>query len=526
MYDPADDPQLRVIRSLGEGGTATVTLAHHGQLKRQVAVKYGRELQSVSGREFPALARREYELIGEYRFPGLVRPLLVLPPAADHLILELCTGPTLDMIGRIDDPELALRIISAIAADLEFLRAAGLVHGDLKPQNVFLPQSWAAIRPGQMFFAKLSDISLGRRLSEPESARLGLGTVGFMAPETILNHRTGVRSDLFALGVIAYQMLSGRHPFMDEDSEPVKVNSRTCEQHPTPLAELRPEVSGDICKLVERLLAKSETARPESGWEICEELRHRGTEYPYRQLLTPGFLIRRGSVYSDTVANLLDLTNVERAQLDELTDEDPISLRLLLAVNFTRRLLVYNHGRFHFEGDVYWPSRMRRHLLQGFGKANWRDKKTLVLAAISGGDAEASRLGLVHRQPLRPVPRALPTLLLSLLRTRTVARISARLAPLAAKLDAHDTAARLNLQAGNLTEAERCTDLAVHDYMRHDRKAEALTLLLGVDRCARGLGTVGGLCSRRRGARHGDGPAARGHCPGLRGPDGGLFPGP
>jgi len=137
MYDPADDPQLRVIRPLGEGGTAFVVLAHHTLLNREVAVKYGRAQESDSTASFSKLICREHDLIGGYRFPGLVRPLLPASGEQDHLILELCPGPTLSEVRRIGSVDQALNIISAIAADLEFLRAAGLVHGDLKPTTSF-----------------------------------------------------------------------------------------------------------------------------------------------------------------------------------------------------------------------------------------------------------------------------------------------------------------------------------------------------------------------------------------------------
>jgi len=485
MYDPADDPQLRVIRPLGEGGTATVIRAFHRQLNRDVAVKYERPQVSSHTTRFETLIRREYNLIGGYCFPGLVR--LLQPPTAanDHLILELCSGPTLSEVGRIENTKLALNIISAVAADLELLRAAGLAHGDLKPQNVFLPERWAELKPGQLFFAKLSDLSLGRRLNEPENARLGLGTVGYIAPETILEHRTGHRSDLFALGVIAYQLLSGRHPFMDEDSEPVKVNGRVCEQEPVPLLKLRPDLPESVGRLVERLLAKSEEARPESGREVCEALWRDGADYPYRRVLRPGYLIRQGSGYSDTVATVLKLSATERERVDELTDENTDRLRLLLAANFVRNCLIYDNGSFRFAGDIYWPAQMRRNTLQLFSKSTWRDKKAAVLASIAGGAVEADRLGSPHDKTTSSLPRALPSLLLPLLRPRSVARISTRLAPTAARLDAHATATRLYLQAGNLSEAERCAELAAHEFTRNDHKSDALLMLLGIDRYAK-----------------------------------------
>ena len=488
MYEPADDPQLRVIRPLGEGGTASVIRAHHALLRRDVAVKYARSGSTRSAVGFESLVRREYDLVGGYRFPGIVRPLVSPLPDCNHLILELCSGPTLNQMGQIRDLSLALNIISAVAVDLEFLRAAGLIHGDLKPQNIFLPQDLTGLKPDRLFFAKLSDLSLGRRLDDPENARLGLGTVGYMAPETIQSRRTSVRSDLFALGVIAYQLLTGRHPFMDEDAEPVKVNGRVCEQDPLPLSSSRADLPEGVRRLIERLLAKNEDARPESGWEVCEALERDGVRYPYRQVIRPAFLIQRHYTYPDTVGTILRLSAPQQKRIDELTDEDLHQLRLLLTANFIRGRLVYNNGHFGMAGDIYWPPIMRRHSLRQFPTSTWRARKTAVLSSVAGSITEAVRLSPEEVDPTAALPRALPSLLMPLLSQITVARISARFAPVAARLDAHALATRLHLQAGNLPEAERCAELAAHEFTNDDRKPDALAVLLGVVRYARLLG--------------------------------------
>jgi serine/threonine protein kinase len=77
-----------------------------------------------------------------------------------------------------------------------------------------LPSKWQNLDDNGLFYVKLSDFSLGRFSHEPDEARAGLGTVGFMAPETVALSRATFQSDLFALGVITYQVLTGVHPFM------------------------------------------------------------------------------------------------------------------------------------------------------------------------------------------------------------------------------------------------------------------------------------------------------------------------
>ncbi|MEW5797122.1 MAG: serine/threonine-protein kinase [Candidatus Zixiibacteriota bacterium] len=485
MYKAAEDASVGDIQPLGTGGTAEVVKAYHKQLGHPVAIKYARADTATPRVDFGCLLAREYDLISTYRFPGLVRPLVDPAPHFDRLILEFCPGPTLDRVGKLDNLDLTLNIISAIALDLEFLRAAGLIHGDLKPQNVFLPENWKHLRSEQLFWVKLSDFSLGRRIGEPESSRLGLGTVGYMAPETIREHLTVPKSDLFALGVIAYQLLTGRHPFMNEDNDPVKVNGRICEQAPTPLAQLRPELSEELVQLINRLLAKDADGRPDSAWEVCLTLQAIGARYPFRRVLQPGFVIRRDTAFDDIVSHHLRISNSERERLTELTDLDTNTFLLILIANFRRGLLEYDNGRFRFSGDIYWPHRLREATLGRFSPARLSQKKIAVRAAVTGGFADLHRILPETPAAADGLPRALPQLLLPLLRSCAIKRISAQVAPVADQMNAHDIAARLHLQAGNLSEAERCADIAARAFLREDRAPDALALLLQVDRAAR-----------------------------------------
>ncbi len=145
--------------------------------------------------------------------------------AESYLTLELCHGTTLDQAGRFESVRSALNVLSAIAINLEYLSASGIVHGDLKPQNIFLPAGWSDGHNYDHYYLKLSDFSLGRSTGESSKDRAGLGTIGYMPPETILNSSINAPSDLFALGVTAYQLLSGQHPFLSASTDPVQVKS-------------------------------------------------------------------------------------------------------------------------------------------------------------------------------------------------------------------------------------------------------------------------------------------------------------
>lgn len=488
MYQPVADSAIRIIGPLGKGGSATVVKAYHFGLKRTVALKHQQDGQDTDPAEFARLIEREYNLIGRYRFPGLVRILEDPGPEYDHLLLEVCPGPTVEAIGRPDDITTVLNLLSAIAVDLEFLRIIGLVHGDLKPQNVFLPSEWQDLRPGQLFYAKLSDFSLARRMDEPHNSRLGLGTIGYMAPETIADGKTGHQSDLFALGIIGYQLLTGIHPFMAEDSEPVKVNSRIREQEPTPLAGLRPDLPAGAAEIVTRLLAKKETGRPASGWDVCQTLEKAGATYPFREILQPSFLIQKGQAYDEGVNSFLRLQENETNRLADLTGKDTHQLRLLLTANFLRGRLAYDDRKFHFRQTIYWPNRLRSHTLRRFGKASFATRRAAVTASIVGGTEAAGQLGLPRAGPASDLGGGLFSLLLPLLRVSTVKRVAARYAPVADGLDRHDLAARLHLMVGDLDQAERCADLAARELNRNNDNFSALALLRRLELCARTTG--------------------------------------
>ncbi len=485
MYRPVEDTALRATCPLGQGGTAEVVRAFHIQINKPVAVKYALTDPELSTEKFAGLVRREYALIGGYRFPGLVRPLTDPSPEFDHLVLELCAGPTLDKVARIDDLAAAMNIISAAALDLEFLRAVGLIHGDLKPHNLFLPEAWSSLRSDQLFFLKLSDFSLGRRNDEPESVRLGLGTIGYMAPETIREHRTSHCSDLFALGVIAYQLLTGRHPFHDDGTDPVKINSHICEHTPKSPSALRPDVPEELSDLVMQLLSKTDSERPQSGWQVCEMLEQVGAQYPFRKALRPAFLFRADDSFDGFIERHLALSEPDHKRLLDLTDGKTENLRLLLTGNFIRDRLKYVDGKFRLDAPAYWPCAMRRRTLSWFSKADWSAKRIAVRTAVVGGNDALACIEPTRAWPEAAAPAALTGLLQQLLRPRTIETLSAHLATVAYRQNAHELACRLHMQAGNLTEAERCAELAAATMTKENHTPEALALLLALDRHAR-----------------------------------------
>ncbi len=456
MNKPTELPGLCILEPLGRGGTAVVSRAFSQAHKRQLALKHPLEDDPQSHAAFAQLAQREYQLIGRLKFPGLVRVLEVSTNQPVYLLMELCPGPTLDQCGRIGNLTLALNLLSAVAVNLEFLRSHSIIHGDLKPHNIFLPEDWQGLDDDKLFYVKLSDFSLGRFSHEPDSARIGLGTVGWMAPETVVESRSTFQSDLFSLGVIAYQLLTGIHPFMDNESDPVKTNSRVREDDPPGLQTMRPYLSKKVVDLVGRLLAKNESDRPQSGWEVCEALRTVGARYPFEKALRPTHFFAPREHYTETVKATLKTTERQSRRLSLLTSESAAALRLVLTANFIRGTLQYDGQHFVFTREIYWPLALRRKTGSVFARSPFGRKKQIVKAAIIGDRTQTRELEVVNDNELNEVPDALIEIIRQFLNFGVTKKYSAIYAAKAERLTLYELAARLYVQAGILEGAERC----------------------------------------------------------------------
>jgi len=365
MPQPHLPPGFIYKSELGSGGTARVVSVTRENHRRVFALKLPLSESENPKQTFAKLARREWQLIGGLYHPGLVRLLEVSTKIDEYIAMEICQGPTLDTIGQIENNLSAVNIFSALAINLEFLRLQGIIHGDLKAQNFFLPSDWESIsKTNRLFFTKLSDFSLGKFVNEFDNSRLGVGTVGYLAPETISDGITSFKSDLFALGVIAYQMLTGVHPFMKNETDPVLINSRCQEEEPSPVKTLNPDINDDISAIIEMLLAKNPDNRPKSGWEVCLQLEAAGASYPFRKALRPSASINKFLSYEENLKNLIDLDTADLERLSIISNNSNDTLRLIFSHNFDKENLSYDNNKFKFEHSVFWPNILRRQALK------------------------------------------------------------------------------------------------------------------------------------------------------------------
>ena len=259
--------RFSVERLYRRGGMATVyrakDLARGGYVAVKVMDRVGRSYRERFAREAALLAELSHPAIVGYVDHGSTdegTPYLVMDwLEGEDLSERLARGPL--------DPEGARRLVRRISDALAVAHARGVVHRDIKPSNLFL--SGASLDG-----VKVLDFGIAR-LGRATRALTGggslLGTVGYMAPEQAMGAaRIDSRADVFAIGCVLYQCLTGRAPF--ESAHPVAVLAKVLRQDPPPPTELRPELDPRIDALISRLLAKNPDNRPRDALAVIGEL--------------------------------------------------------------------------------------------------------------------------------------------------------------------------------------------------------------------------------------------------------------
>lgn len=263
-----------IERELGRGGMATVFLARDLRHARAVAVKVMmRDLVAPAGaerflHEIQVAARLTHPHVLGVHDSGEAYGLL-------YYVMPYVDGETLRArLGREGALPLAsaMRLLRELADALAYAHARGVVHRDLKPENVLLSGGHAVVADfGIAKAVAAATQQTGADAPALTATGVSLGTPAYMAPEQAVGDRnTDHRADLYALGVIAYEMLAGAHPFEGRTAQGL-VAAHLAEA-PAPLGTRRPDVPPALAALVARLLAKEPAARPQSAGEVVEVL--------------------------------------------------------------------------------------------------------------------------------------------------------------------------------------------------------------------------------------------------------------
>jgi serine/threonine-protein kinase len=260
---------FRLIRKLGGGGMGTVYLGEHTLIGSKVAVKFLHE-HFVSNealvQRFLAEARA-VNLIGHENIINIF-DMNVLPPRRHYLVMEYLEGsPLSSMTGSAQSPSVIVPILTQVCDALQAAHLNGVVHRDLKPENIFLVR-----HDRTPHFVKVLDFGIAKLLDgarAPGQTSLGtiIGTPEYMAPEQWAGKGVDGRTDLYALGIIAYELLSGRTPFGKGGLG--SLLHAHLQEMPAAPHEVNRSVPVFLSQLVMRAMAK----RPEDRFKSAAEMR-------------------------------------------------------------------------------------------------------------------------------------------------------------------------------------------------------------------------------------------------------------
>lgn len=268
--------KYRVLEPLGSGGMARVYRGYHPQLDRYVAIKVLRS-DLVEDEMFLTRFRKEAQAVAALRHPNIIQVHdFDVADGIYFMVMELLDGDTLHT--RLNDYRVRdepmpwgemVRILLDVLDGLTYAHQEGMIHRDIKPANILLT------RRGQ---AVLADFGIAQIVGGTRHTVSGalLGTLNYMAPEQGLEGVSDVRSDLYSLGVVLYEMLTRRPPF-DADTPLAILLKHVNDPLPLP-TELNPDVPAPLERIVLKALAKERDGRFQSGTEMAAAIKAAAAE--------------------------------------------------------------------------------------------------------------------------------------------------------------------------------------------------------------------------------------------------------
>jgi serine/threonine protein kinase len=238
----------QIAEEIGQGGMAVVYRAYQPQLERWVAIKV-LQATGTSGKEFLARFRREARAVAALRHPNI---LTIYDYGEEggiaYIVMEYVPGGTLkDCLGQPMEWPDAATLVIPVGRALSYAHSQGIVHRDVKPANVFLARpNWPLL--GDFGLVKL--VGGQRGITRPG---VSIGTPAYFSPEQAAGEDVDHRSDIYSLGIILYELLTGRLPFVADS--PVETMLRRLHEPPTPPRCLNPRIAPQLEAIILQALA-------------------------------------------------------------------------------------------------------------------------------------------------------------------------------------------------------------------------------------------------------------------------------
>ena len=274
--------KVLIEKRIGRGGMADVYLGHHGTLKRAMVVKILYAHLSEDPRHI-ARFHTEAQAVAALRHPNIVQVFdFDIVDGQPYIVMELLKGISLEMYlhslrarSETMPRESVVRLIETLADALDYAHREGVIHRDIKPANVMLCNGAAPIEMGNPLPPNvepvltdfgLARISFSSELTEPGTI---MGTPAYMSPEQVEGLAVSERSDLYALGVLAYELLAGELPFKSAEDTPASIMYQQVHTPPPSL----PSGGAALRKVMKRALAKQPDERYSHAEVFAAELK-------------------------------------------------------------------------------------------------------------------------------------------------------------------------------------------------------------------------------------------------------------
>ena len=261
----------RISNKIASGGMSSIYLGRHIYLNREVAVKILKPVRMESG-ELRQRIIREGRICGTIEHPNIVKVFDMFEVFGSIcIVMELLQGETLKArlmsVGRFE-VDFALRMMSMVAEALSRAHSLNIIHRDIKPTNIFLTTHF-----GVQDFVKLLDFGIAFAMDETRLTKQGtfMGTPPYLAPEQIQTQEPTKATDIYSLGCVLYELLTGRTPFASNNLQEI-FSGHLTKQH-VPVSSLIPDIPGHIDLLLSKMLEKDPANRYQDAFDLLNVMK-------------------------------------------------------------------------------------------------------------------------------------------------------------------------------------------------------------------------------------------------------------